>query len=122
MNHSPNDSGDIAVPAFLDQLKNDLRAVREDRNAIRLALRRACEYFGAEGGCVAVGNPDRSRVELISVIPKRAQWDLSCLKDFLNQSRPRIAPDIIMAPVQRRGRLWAVLALKGQREFEIPSS
>ncbi len=122
MNNSPNDSGDIAVPAFLDQLKNDLRAVREDRNAIRLALRRACEYFGAEGGCVAVGNPDRSRVELISVIPKRAQWDLSCLKDFLNQSRPRIAPNIIMAPVQRRGRLWAVLALKGRQEFEIPSS
>lgn len=122
MNNSRNDPGEIAVAAFLDQLKNDLRAVREDRNAIKLALRRACEYFGAEGGSVAVGNPDRSRVELISVVPKGGQWDLSCLKDFLNQSRPRIAPNIIMAPVQRRGRLWAVLALKGRQEFEIPSS
>ena len=27
-----------------------------------------------------------------------------------------------MAPVHRRGRLWAVLALKGRQEFEIPSS
>src|SRR4051794_37369537 len=122
MNNSRSDSGDIAVPAFLDQLKNDLRAVREDRNAIRLALRRACEYFGAEDGCVAVGNPDESRVELLSVIPKGGQWDLSCLKDFLNQKRPRIAPNIIMAPVHRRGRLWAVLALRGRQEFEIPSS
>jgi len=26
-----------------------------------------------------------------------------------------------MAPVHRRGRLWGVLALRGQREFEIPS-
>ena len=27
-----------------------------------------------------------------------------------------------MAPIQRRGRSWAVLALRGEREFEIPSS
>ena len=27
-----------------------------------------------------------------------------------------------MAPIQRRGRLWGALALRGEREFEIPSS
>ena len=82
MNGARNNSSDIAVPAFLDQLKNDLRAVREDRNAIRLALRRACEYFGAEDGCVAVGNPDGSRVELISVIPERASGICPALRSF----------------------------------------
>jgi signal transduction histidine kinase len=122
MNKFRNHSGDIALLAFLDQLKNDLAAVREDRNAIRLTLRHACEHFEADDGCVAVGTPDRSRVELISVIPKGGQWDLSCLAGFIGRSRPRIPPDIVMAPIHRRGRVWAVLALRGRREFDIPSS
>jgi signal transduction histidine kinase len=108
--------------AFLDQLKTDLKAVREDRNAMRLALRRACEHFAAEEGCIAVAAPDTSRVELISVIPREGKWDLSCLAEFINQRRPKIAANIIMAPVYRRGRLWAALALRSQQEFEIPSS
>ena len=122
MNNSRNTSGDIAVPAFLDQLKNDLRAVREDRNAIRLALRRALNTSGRKTDAWLSATRTAPRVELVSVIPKGGQWDLSCLKEFLNQNRPRIAPNIIMAPVHRRGRLWAVLALRGRQEFEIPSS
>lgn len=122
MNHPRNDSRDMALFSFLDQLKNDLRPVREDRNAIRLVLRRACEHFEAGEGCVAVAAPDRSGVELISVIPKGGKWDLPCLAEFIQQSRPKIAPTIVMAPIYRRGRLWAALALKRQRAFEIPSS
>src|SRR5213079_1421138 len=97
-----NDSRDIALLAFLDQLKSDLKAVCDDRTAIRLSLRRCCEHFRAQSGCVAVATPDRSRVELMSVIPKGGEWDLSSLAEFLSQSRPRIAANIIMAPVHRR--------------------
>lgn len=122
MNMACNDAGDIALLAFLDQLKNDLRAVREDLKAIRLALRRACEHFQVNDGCIAVTTPDRSRVELLSVMPRDGRWDLSCLSDFIQQRRPRISRNVIMAPVYRRGRLWAALALRGRQEFEVPSS
>ena len=64
----------------------------------------------------------RSRVELLTVIPRGGRWDLACLTAFLQEQRPRIPPNVIMAPVQRRGRLWGALALRGERDFEIPSS
>jgi two-component system, NtrC family, sensor kinase len=121
--HEPqNNSSDVAFWIFLDELKNSLRAVREDQNALRLSLRRTCEHFKLDDGCIAVATPSASRAELITVIPRGGKWDLVSLAAFLQKQRPRIPPNIIMAPIQRRGRLWAVLALRGEREFEIPSS
>jgi nitrogen-specific signal transduction histidine kinase len=122
MNDTRSNSGDIAFLSFLDQLKNDLRAVREDQNALRLSLRRTCEHFKVGDGCIAVAMPDGSRAELISVIPRDGNWDLECLAEFIHKRRPRIPPDVIMAPLFRRGRLWAALALRGRQPFEIPSS
>jgi signal transduction histidine kinase len=55
------------------------------------------------------------------VIPRGGQWDLGLLSAFLQKQRADIPPNIIMAPVYRRGRSWAVLALRGQRKFELPS-
>jgi two-component system, NtrC family, sensor kinase len=122
MNEVSNNSSDIALFAFLEQLKSDLRAVREDQNALRLSLRRTCEHFRVDEGCIAVATPDGLRAELISVIPRAGKWDLACLAAFIQKRRPRIPPNIVMAPVYRRGRLWAALALRGQQPFEIPSN
>src|SRR5215831_12628044 len=122
MNELRDVSNDNAFCIFLDELKNNLRAVREDQNALRLSLRRSCEHFKVNDGCIAVAAPGGSRAELIAVIPRGGKWDLGCLAAFLQKQRPRIPPNIIMAPIQRRSRLWGVLALRGEREFEIPSS
>ena len=121
MNKPDSTSRNVALWAFLDELKSYLRAVREDQNALRLSLRRTCEHFKVEDGCIAIAAPDGSRAQLISAIPRGGKWDVACLAAFLQRQRPRIPPNIIMAPVHRRGRLWAVLALRGQREFQIPS-
>jgi len=96
--------------------------VREDRNALRLSLRRTCEHFKVEDGCIAVVSPGGVGAKLISVIPRGGKWDLACLGAFLQKQRPKIPPNVVMAPVHRRGRLWAVLALRGPKAFEIPSS
>ena len=122
MNEPRDVSNDIAFCIFLDELKNNLRAVRDEQNALRLSLRRSCEHFKVDNGCIAVAASDRSHVDLIAVIPRGGKWDLDCLTAFLLKQRPRIPPNIIMAPIQRRGRLWGVLALRGEREFKIPSS
>ena len=112
---------DLDLWIFLDELKSSLRAVREDQNALRLSLRRTCELFKVGDGCIATLTHDGSRGELISVIPRGGQWDLGLLSAFLQKQRADIPPNIIMAPVYRRGRSWAVLALRGQRKFELPS-
>jgi two-component system NtrC family sensor kinase len=112
---------DLDLWIFLDELKSSLRAVREEQNALRLSLRRTCELFKVGDGCVATLTHDGSRAELISVIPRGGQWDLGLLSAFLQKQRADIPPNIIMAPVYRRGRSWAVLALRGQRKFELPS-
>lgn len=112
---------DTAVWAFLEELRSDLRAVRDDNRALTLCLRRTCEHFNVDDGCIAILTPDGSRADLVSVIPRGASWDLDLLAAFLQKQRPRIPPSIIMAPVQRRDRLWGVLALRGQIGFELPS-
>jgi len=122
MNEPRTNSSDIGLWVFLDELKNSLSAVREDQNALRLSLRRACEHFQVDDGCIAVGTSGALAAELFAVIPRGGKWDLGCLGAFLQKQRPRIPPDIIIAPIRRRGRVWALLALRGEREFEIPSS
>src|SRR5581483_1219492 len=122
MNQDLNRYSDISFWKFLDDLKNNLTAVREDGNALRLSLRRTCEHFRVEEGCIAIVSPEGAGAKLISVIPRGGKWDLACLAGFLQKQRPKIPPNVVMAPIHRRRRLWAVIALRGQREFEIPSS
>ena len=122
MNEPRDVSSDIALWIFLDELKNNLKAVREDQNALRVSLRRSCEHFQVHDACIAVATPGGPGAELIAVIPRGGKWDLGCLASFLQKQRPRIPPNVIMAPIHRRGRLWGVLALRGERNFEIPSS
>jgi len=117
MNRSRNKSSD-ALWGFLDGLKHHLREVREDQKAFTLSLRRTCEYFEVPDGCIAVLTPDGSRADIIAVIPRGGQWDLDRLAAFLRKQRISISRNILMAPVSRRGRLWAVLALRAEREFQ----
>jgi two-component system NtrC family sensor kinase len=116
--NQPRITSDIALWVFLDELKSCLKAVSDDKRALTLSLRRTCEHFKVDDGCIAILTPDGSRAELISVLPRGASWDLDCFALFLQKQRARIPQDIIMAPVNRRGRLWAALALRRQREFE----
>jgi signal transduction histidine kinase len=122
MNDGAGVSNDLRLWSFLEELKNNLRAVREDRNALRLMLRRSCEYFDAEHGCIAVARMGETGVELIAAIPRGGDWDLDLLGAVLRSQRPRMPRNIITAPIQRRGRLWAVAALRREPGFEIPAS
>ena len=58
---------------FLEELKTCLRAVREEKNALKLSLRRTCDLFKVGDGCIATLTPDGSRAQLMSVIPRGGQ-------------------------------------------------
>src|SRR2546425_6191660 len=111
-------SADISLWHFLDELKTNLRVIREEKKVLRFSLRLTCEHFKVDEGCFAVLPPDSSQPELMSVIPRGGDWDLNLLAAFIRKQRPTIPRNIIMAPVSRRGRLWAVMALRSQGEFE----
>ena len=118
MNGPDTSSNDIALWAFLDELKSYLRSVSDGQKALTHSLRRTCEHFNVEDGCIAVLAPDGSRADLISVIPRGATWDLDLLAAFLRKQRIHVPPNIILAPINRRGRLWGALALKELRTFK----
>jgi two-component system NtrC family sensor kinase len=113
---------ELVLWSFLDELKTHLKTIREDRKALRFSLRLTCEHFGINDGCFAVLPPGRSHAELVSVIPRGNQWDLNLLAAFLRRENPIIPRNVVMAPVSRRGRLWAVLALRSEGQFERHSA
>jgi two-component system NtrC family sensor kinase len=119
---STSTDGDLALWSFLDELKTSLRSIREDRKALRFSLRLTCEHFKVEEGCFAVVPPGRTDAELVSVIPRRGKWDLNLLAGFLGKQNPAIPRNIILAPVSRRGRPWALLGLRSEHDFERQSA
>ena len=60
---------DLALWSFLDQLKTQLRTIREDRKALRFCLRLTCEYFQVHEGCFAILCPDGSAAEAVPLVP-----------------------------------------------------
>src|SRR5437870_3893336 len=110
-------ASDLALWSFLDQLKTQLRTIREDKKALRFCLRRICEYFQIGEGCFAVLHPGASAAELVSAVPRTREWDMGLLTAFLRKQNPAVPRNIIVAPVNRRGRVWAVVALKRQDDF-----
>src|SRR5215469_13958757 len=96
--------------------------MRDDKKALRFSLRLTCEHFKVDDGCLAVLSPGSWQTELVSVIPRRGEWDLDLLGGFLRKEKVTIPRNVIMAPVSRRGRLWAVFALRGQHDFDRHSA
>ena len=95
-----------------EELRARLASVREPRKAVVLGLRAALELFGAPEGAIATLNPDRSGAEKVFVAPQGGAWDDRLLGDYLLGVRPAIPPETLLAPVVRRERNWAVLAIR----------
>jgi signal transduction histidine kinase len=91
--------------------------MRDDNKALRFSLRLTCEHFKVSHGCLGVLPPGRSQTEIVSVIPRGSLWDLDLLTAYLRKQQVTVPRNIILAPISRRGRLWAVLGLKSDREF-----
>jgi len=109
---------DIALWSRLDELRAGLKGMREDTKALRFSLRLACEHFKARDGCFAVLPPGQAQAQLISAIQRGGHWDLDLLTAFLQKEKASIPRNVIMAPIHRHGRFWAVLSLRSEHEFE----
>jgi signal transduction histidine kinase len=93
--------------------------VRDDERIVRRSLREARDFFGADEACVAFPAPDPPGAVLHHTLPDSGTWDLTILGAFLRGERPRIPFDLLLAPVRRRKRTWAAIALRRKEaEFE----
>jgi two-component system, NtrC family, sensor kinase len=104
---------------FLDEIHARLRQVSDDKKALWLSLRSTCDFFKAGEACLAVLPPDKEHAELMFIVPRGGVWDPDLLMAFLRRQKPAIPGDTLLAPLNRRGRLWAVLGLRlRQGEFD----
>src|SRR5262245_46843974 len=104
---------------FLNRLAGRLKSVADEKKALWLSLRSTCDFFKATDACVAFLPPGKQLAELTFVIPREGVWDLGLLTAFLHRQKPAIPPNTLLAPLNRRDRLWAVLGLRsGGSEFD----
>lgn len=104
------------------QLQTELHDRTYELNDVRkvlvYGLRISKEMFQAEEGTLAVQRKDQSRVDLLWRLPKKSEWDATLLSKYISNARPSIPKHLLMAPIHRRGRPWAVLVLRdAARQF-----
>ena len=93
-------------------LQARLRGVQDVRKAILAALRSTKELFAAEEAVAATMKPGADCAEVVFTIPQTGRWDADLLAQYIAKARPAIPRDILVAPIERRGRNWAALALR----------
>lgn len=100
------------------RLQADLRArltgVHDVRKALVYGLRITKELFGAGEGAIATIGPSRALADQLFAVPRDSDWDQELLTGYLAATRPQIPDHTLLAPVRRRGRNWAVLALRNR--------
>lgn len=103
---------ELALYHKIHEVTASLEGVRDPDKALRLALREAREFFGADAACLAVYPHGQSEVELALRLGEGFAWELDAFADYLRGVRHEIAPTLCVARVDRRARLWAAVGMQ----------
>lgn len=100
------------------ELRSRLRDVHDARKALVYGLRVAKDLFEVPEGAIATLKPGRSEADVVYTVPPAGQWQTGFLTRYILGARPTIPATTLLAPVKRRGRRWAVMALRSpERPF-----
>ena len=88
-----------------------LRHLHDVRKVLIYGLRKVRDLFDAQQAVVAMLRPGRPSADLSFTTPRKSQWDHVLLTQYIVGTKPRIPEHMLLAPVRRRGRNWAALAL-----------
>jgi signal transduction histidine kinase len=97
---------------LLDALGQYVRSTREPRKALTFALKEGRAFFRADSGCVAMAETGERDTQLLLALPRSDAWDLEHLGRFIRHARPPVRPDLVLAPIRRRGAAWGVMAFR----------
>ena len=107
-----NETFQLEVLRQQADLRSHLRDVHDVRKVLVYGLRVVKELFRAPEGAIATLKPGRSRADLVYTLPATGSWDEALLTQYILATRPTIPNTTLLAPVKRRGRHWAVIALR----------
>ena len=104
------------------QLQTDLHDRTHELNDVRkvivYGLRISKDMFQAEEGTLAVQRKGQARIDFLWRLPRKSEWDAALISKYISNARPSIPKHLLMAPIHRRGRPWAVLVLRdAERQF-----
>lgn len=94
-----------------EQMRSRLHGVQEARKALVWTLRNLVELFDADGGALAIRRSGRHQADVVFSLPSGLDVDTDLLTAYVLGQRPKIPDQVLLAPVERRGRNWAVLVL-----------
>ena len=104
---------------FMGGLRSRLAGSRDAEQALRSALRSTTDFFDATAACLVVRVAGEARAQVRFSIPASATWDLDLPSRFLARERPVVPKDLLVVPVERRGRLWGAMIVRRQaRAFD----
>jgi two-component system NtrC family sensor kinase len=109
-----NEQFQIKLLRLQADLQTRLRDVGEVRKALVYGLRATMDLFEVSEGAIAVLRPGQSKADIVFTIPKKADWDTESLTRYITRGRPDIPWTHLLAPVRRRGRIWAALVLRSE--------
>ncbi|MEO1367693.1 MAG: hypothetical protein AAFX50_10995, partial [Acidobacteriota bacterium] len=101
-----------------ERLRSRLRDVHDPHKALVWTLRALRGLFEADRAAVGIRRSGRAEAEISFSLPGDGDWDLELLTAYLDDAKPGIPPNLMLGPVKRRGRNWAVLALERRSSFD----
>lgn len=111
---------DVRLLHFQAELVDKLLGVRRSDKALKTALRRVSDLFEADRACIAVVTPGGEAVDPRYMIPRGATFGSGLFATLANRRRPKLSDDIMVAGIERRGRLWGHMVLQREgRPFAI---
>jgi hypothetical protein len=103
---------ELELYRFLAELNQQLEHVRDAEKALRIALRLARDHFAANEACVALIHPGQEEAVPVYVLPKGNRWEGHLLASLSTEPPKRLPYNLLVAPIVRRERTWALLCLR----------
>jgi two-component system, NtrC family, sensor kinase len=103
--------------SFFARFVEKLERVTATAKLRRFALREIARFFKAKHGCIALHDRLADRAVIEPEIHDKAEWDTALFLDFIRNRRPRMPPELLMAPLWVKNRVVGLIAIKGERRF-----
>ena len=100
---------ELSLLRLLADVGEQLEGMRDLDKALRISLRLAREFLGAQEACIAMQAPADDHATRVFSLPADAPFAEKLFTAYLQGERRDLPRDTLFAPIRRRGRLWAVL-------------
>lgn len=101
-----------AVLRFLDRGAVQFDSAADEEKLLRIAVRAVREFFRADCACIALLPAGCELADVAFELPRERDWDRELLTAYLRKEEPDVPANVILAPIRRRERTWAALALR----------